>query len=146
MLGIVRQRSDGDGLAPQPGLAQVDGLLDRARDAGLEVELRTEGDPQPLPPGLDLAAYRIVQEGLTNAVKHAGPAHTRVLLRYAPDRLDIEVRDNGVGPTALPADPGHGLVGMRERVALYGGALDVGAAEGGGFAVRARLPLDLAAR
>jgi signal transduction histidine kinase len=146
MLGIVRQRSDGDGLAPQPGLAQVDGLLDRARDAGLEVELRTEGKPQPLPPGLDLAAYRIVQEGLTNAVKHAGPAHAHVLLRYAPDRLDIEVRDNGRGPTARPADPGHGLVGMRERVALYGGALDVGAAEGGGFAVRARLPLDLAAR
>jgi signal transduction histidine kinase len=102
--------------------------------------------PQPLPPGLDLAAYRIVQEGLTNAVKHAGPAHARVLLRYAPDGLDIEVRDNGVGPTERPADPGHGLVGMRERVALYGGALDVGAADGGGFAVRARLPLDLAAR
>jgi signal transduction histidine kinase len=146
MLGILRQRADGDGLAPQPGLARVDGLLERARAAGLEVELRTEGDPRPLPPGLDLAAYRIVQEGLTNAVKHAGPASARVVVRYGPDRLDIEVRDDGRGPVERSGDPGHGVVGMRERVALYGGTLDIGAAEGGGFAVRACLPLDLAAR
>src|SRR4051794_1910014 len=143
MLGIVRQRSDGDGLAPQPGLAQLDGLLDRARDAGLQVELSTEGEPHSLPPGLDLAAYRIVQEGLTNAVKHAGPARARVLIRYAHDGLEIEVRDDGLGPAEGRADAGHGLVGMRERVALYGGALNAGAAEGGGFAVRAHLPLDL---
>ena len=146
MLGILRERADGDGLAPQPGLDHVDGLLERARDAGLEVELRTEGDPRPLPPGLDLAAYRIVQESLTNAVKHAGPAHARVLLRYAPESLNIEVRDDGRGPAHRPGDPGHGVVGMRERVALYGGTLDVGAADGGGFAVCACLPLDLATR
>ena len=146
MLGILRERADGDGLAPQPGLAHVDELLERARDAGLEVELRTEGDPRPLPPGLDLAAYRIVQESLTNAVKHAGPAHARVLLRYAPERLDIEVRDDGRGPAHHPGDPGHGVVGMRERVALYGGTLDVGAADGGGFEVLACLPLEVPAR
>jgi signal transduction histidine kinase len=145
MLGIVRQRADGDGLAPQPGLAHIEGLLERARHAGLEVDLCTEGDPHALPPGLDLAAYRIVQESLTNAVKHAGRAHATVLLRYAPDRLEIEVRDDGRGPSEQSAEPGHGLVGMRERVALYGGALDAGAADGGGFAVRARLPVDLAA-
>src|SRR3954452_24574376 len=146
MLGILRQRADGDGRAPQPGLARLDGLLNSARDAGLEVELRTEGTPQPLPPGLALAAYRIVEESLTNAVKHAGRAHARVLLRYAPGRLEIEVRDDGRGPAKQPADPGHGVVGMRERVALYGGTLDVGAADSGGFEVLACLPLEVPAR
>jgi signal transduction histidine kinase len=142
MLGVLRERSDDDTLAPQPGLASVEGLLDQARGAGLDVELTTEGTPHPLPPGLDLAAYRIVQEGLTNVVKHAGPAHARVLLRYGRDDLEIVVCDDGRGVNGSNGEPGHGLVGMRERVALYGGALDAGALAGGGFRVRAHLPLE----
>jgi signal transduction histidine kinase len=123
----------------------VDTLIDRARAAGLPVEVHTEGRAHALAPGVDLAAYRIVQEALTNAVKHAGPAHAEVTLRYAHDRLEIEVCDDGRGPPPAAddhADPGHGLVGMRERVALYGGALSAGPRNGGGFAVRARLPLE----
>jgi signal transduction histidine kinase len=96
----------------------------------------------PLPPGLDLGAYRIVQEGLTNALKHAGPARAEVVLRYAPDALDIEVRDDGRGIAwSNGASAGHGLIGMRERVALYDGTLDTGPRAGGGFEVRAHLPL-----
>jgi signal transduction histidine kinase len=145
MLGIVRAPDDGRGLAPQPSLGDVDTVIDQARAAGLSVELHTEGRPHALAPGIDLAAYRIVQEALTNAVKHAGPAHAHVLLRYARDRLEIEVYDDGRGPPAAGddhADPGHGLMGMRERVALYGGELHTGRRNGGGFAVHARLPLE----
>jgi signal transduction histidine kinase len=143
MLNVLREPSDQEALAPQPGLAVVGGLLDQARGAGLDVELTTEGTPQPLPPGLDLTAYRIVQEGLTNAVKHAGPAHAQVLLRYGRQDLEIVVRDDGAGGARAPnGEPGHGLVGMRERVALYGGALDAGALAGGGFRVCAQLPLE----
>src|SRR4051794_3572182 len=145
MLGILRTPDNGRGLAPQPSLKHVDTLIDQAREAGLSVEVHTEGPPHTLAPGVDLAAYRIVQEALTNAVKHAGPAHAEVILRYARDQLEIEVRDDGRGPAPPPndhADPGHGLVGMNERVALYGGALSTGPCNGGGFAVRASLPLE----
>jgi signal transduction histidine kinase len=145
MLGILRVADDGRGLAPQPSLGDVDTVIDQARAAGLPVELHTEGRPHALAPGVDLAAYRIVQEALTNAVKHAGPAHAHVVLRYARDQLDIEVYDDGRGPPGAGedhADPGHGLVGMRERVALYGGALHTGRRNGGGFAVHASLPLE----
>ena len=145
MLGIMREPDDGRGLAPQPSLDHVDTLIDQARGSGLVVELRTEGHPHPLAPGVDLAAYRIVQEALTNAVKHAGPAHAEVLLRYGRDQLEIEISDDGCGPPPpdeRPGDPGHGLVGMRERVALYGGALHTGRRDGGGFAVHARVPLE----
>ena len=91
---------------------------------------------------MDLCAYRIVQEGLTNALKHAGPAHAEVLLRYAPRALDVEIRDDGGGHARANGDgAGHGLIGMRERVALYGGALDAGPRDGGGFEIRARLPV-----
>jgi signal transduction histidine kinase len=141
MLGILRTPDD-NGLAPQPSLAHVDTLVEQARRAGLAVELRIEGGRTALAPGVDLAAYRIVQEALTNAVKHAGPARAEVVLRYAGDRLEIEVSDDGRGPAPANGDPGHGLVGMRERVALYGGALTAGPRESGGFAVSARLPLD----
>jgi signal transduction histidine kinase len=140
MLGILR--SDGDnGLAPQPTLEHVDTLIDQARRAGLAVELRIEGGRAALAPGVDLAAYRIVQEALTNAVKHAGPARAEVVLRYARDELEIDVSDDGRGPAA-GGDPGHGLIGMRERIALYGGALAAGPRVGGGFTVRVRLPLE----
>jgi signal transduction histidine kinase len=145
MLGILRGPDDARGLAPQPSLDDVDTLIAQAREAGLSVEIHTEGRPHTLSPGIDLAAYRIVQEALTNTVKHAGPAHAQVVLRYAPDQLEIEVCDDGHGPPSSPADradPGHGLVGMRERVAIYGGALSAGRRNGGGFAIHARLPLE----
>jgi signal transduction histidine kinase len=145
MLGILRAHDDGGGLAPQPSLDHMDTLIDQAREAGLAVEVHTEGPPHALSPGVDLAAYRIVREALTNAVKHAGPARAQVVLRYAADQLEIEVRDDGRRPPPpheAHADPGHGLVGMNERVALYGGALSAGPRNGGGFAVLARLPLE----
>jgi signal transduction histidine kinase len=143
MLGILRTADDGNGLTPQPSLEHVDALVDQARRAGLTVEMRVEGGRTALAPGVDLAAYRIVQEALTNAVKHAGPARAKVVLRYGGDQLEIEVCDDGRGPPHdSHADPGHGLVGMRERVALYGGALTAGPGSAGGFAVRASLPLE----
>jgi signal transduction histidine kinase len=110
--------------------------------AGLPVRLEIEGERAALPAGVDLCAYRVVQEGLTNALKHAGPAHAEVVLRYAPRALDVEVRDDGRGVANLNGDgAGHGLIGMRERVALYGGELTAGARDGGGFEIRAHLPL-----
>jgi signal transduction histidine kinase len=143
LFGAVR-RGEGEPLAGPPSLARVDRLAQRARDAGLPVELRVEGDPVPLPTGVDLAAYRVVQEGLTNALKHAGSARARVHVRYEPWEVVIEVEDDGVGPggdgSLGGAGGGHGLVGMRERVQLYGGVFEAGRRRGGGFAVRARLP------
>jgi signal transduction histidine kinase len=100
-----------------------------------------EGEPRDLPPGVDLTAYRVIQEALTNALKHAGDAHARVLLRYGDRSLELEVEDDGLGPQAEDdRPPGHGLIGMRERVALFGGSLETGARAGGGFLVRARIP------
>ena len=127
--------------APQPRLNQLGTLAEQVRDAGLPVDLRIEGDVRPLPAGLELSAYRVVQESLTNILKHSGPASADVVLSYQRDALDITVRDQGAGPDPS-SPPGHGLVGMRQRVLLYGGSLDVGAAPGGGFAVHAHLPLE----
>ena len=110
------------------------------REAGLPVELEVEGEPAPLPLGVAVSAYRIVQEALTNVLKHAGPAQARVVVRYTGRGLELEIADDGRG-AAGAGDAGHGLVGMRERVALYGGDLDAGTRNGGGFVVRARLPL-----
>ena len=124
----------------QPGLAGVDALAERARAAGLPVEVHVEGERAPLPAGIDLAAFRIVQEALANASKHAGPAHARVSITYEPRAIALEIDDDGRGPNGA-AGGGHGLVGMRERVALYGGTLETGRRVTGGFAVRARLPL-----
>lgn len=142
LLGILNTDDEGATLAPQPGLERLDDLLDTMRETGLPVEAMVEGTPRNLPPGVDLTAYRVVQEGLTNALKHAGEAHARVLLRYGPDALEVEIADDGRGP---PPDgeqpPGHGLIGMHERVALFGGSLETGARQGGGFVVRARIPL-----
>jgi signal transduction histidine kinase len=139
LVGILRDDRE-LGLTPQPGLGQLDGLLDQVRDAGLPVALGVEGEPRPLAPGVDLSAYRIVQEALTNALKHAGPARACVAVRYLADGVELEVTDDGHGPR--DGHPGgHGLVGMRERVALYGGVLESGARNGRGFQVRARLPL-----
>jgi signal transduction histidine kinase len=147
LLGVLRQDSDepqGD-LSPVPGLADLDSLLAEVTKAGLAVRLRVEGTLSPLPVGVDLSAYRIVQEALTNVVKHAGPAQAQVTIRYRDRDLTVEVTDDGRGVGAPASDDrgatGHGLIGMRERVAAFGGDLEIGPCPGGGFRVAARLPL-----
>ena len=145
MLGVLRQDEASDDLVPQPGLERIDTLLESVREAGLPVDLVIEGTPRALPPGLDLSAYRIVQEALTNTLKHAGMARARVLLRYGDNALELEVTDDGRGAAAALRDgersPGHGLIGMRERVSLFGGEMTAGPRSAGGYAVRARLPI-----
>jgi signal transduction histidine kinase len=140
LLGMLRTNDEEVALAPQPSLAHLDALVAHVRDAGLPVEVRVEGRPCELAPGIDLTAYRIVQEALTNALKHAGPARARVLVRYREDVLELEVADTGVGGTNGDGT-GHGLAGMRERVAVFGGELESGARSEGGYSVHARLPL-----
>src|SRR5579859_180501 len=128
-------------LAPMPGIGQLHELLDQARAAGLPVTCTVEGEPRPLQDGTALAAYRIIQESLTNTRKHAGPwARASVVLRYAPDVVHIVVTDSGRGRAAASDGAGHGLTGMRERAALYGGTVQAGSRPGGGFEVRALLP------
>jgi signal transduction histidine kinase len=117
----------------------VGALIEQVRAAGLAAELTIEGERKPLAPGIDLTAYRIVQEALTNALKHAGPARAKVDIRYGREKLHLEVTNDG--PVQPNGRPGHGLVGMRERVALYGGTLEVGPGIDGGYRVRAELPL-----
>jgi signal transduction histidine kinase len=109
------------------------------REAGLPVELHVEGEPKPLPPGVDLSAYRIVQEALTNALKHAGPASARIVIRYGPEAVELEITDDGQG-LIDGRQVGHGLAGMRERAALVGGDVESGSNGGRGYTVRARLP------
>lgn len=141
LLGVLSEQSEEAALAPQPGLAQLDTLVERLRQTGFAVDLRREGTPRPAQPGLELAAYRVIQEALTNALKHAGGAPTRVLVRFADGGLELEVR-NARGRAAPDAEgAGRGLAGMRQRVAVYGGDLDAGPLPDGGFAVRVRLPL-----
>ncbi len=146
LLGVLRQEGEPQGsLAPVPGLADLDALLAEVAKAGLGVRLRVEGTPSPLPAGVDLSAYRIVQEALTNVVKHAGPARAQVTVGYHDQDVTVEVTDDGQGLAAPTGDGqarvGHGLIGMRERVAAFGGDLEAGPRPGGGFRVVARLPL-----
>ena len=138
-LGVIRAGENEAALAPQPSLQSLGLLLEQAREGGLEVELEIEGEPRALSPGVDLSAYRIVQEALTNTRKHAGPARARVVIRYLPEELELEVTDDGCGPLRR-AGGGQGLIGMRERAALLGGVLEAGSRNGRGFAVRVRLP------
>ncbi len=145
LRGPEAERSEeSDPRSPQPGLADLTDLVGKLHDAGLPVDIQVDGDPSTLPVGVDLTAYRIVQEALTNTLRHAGPTHAVVTLSYAADELTVRVTDDGHGlAAALDGHrPGHGLLGMRERVALYGGALHVGPRRGGGFEVRARIPFD----
>ena len=151
IVGVLRTERDpehtGRELSPQPGLQEIGGLVDRVRETGLMVQLWIEGEPRTLSPGVDLAVYRLVQEALTNTLKHAGPqARAWVRIHYAAQGVNVEIEDDGRGAAAgLPENGenrGHGLVGMRERVALYGGELRIGPRTGGGFEVRARFPLD----
>jgi signal transduction histidine kinase len=143
MLGVLRKGDGAAPLGPQPGLAQLPDLVEQARAAGVSVRLVVDGRPVPVPPGLDIAAYRIVQESLTNAAKHAAGAPVTAALRYRDGTLEIDVVDEGsrqVRTEPLPRG-GHGLVGMQERVALFGGTLEAAPSDAGGFRVRARLPL-----
>ncbi len=148
LFGVLRTEGDQPlALAPQPGLSELDRLVRQVASGDMEVTLRVEGEPVPLSPGVDLAAYRIAQEGLTNALRHAGARRADVLVRYSPGQLDVEVQDDGRGlpPESANGSPpqggGHGLLGIRERVALYGGTVDLGPSPSGGVRLAASLPL-----
>ena len=141
-VGVLRHENGGTADGPTPGLSDLRSLAARAREAGLPVELAVLGRPTKLPAGLELAGYRVAQEAITNAIKHAGPATARVEVEYAPNALRIDVTDTGCGRPVGPGDDrGHGLLGMRERVSLYGGTLLTGPVHPRGFAVRASIPL-----
>jgi signal transduction histidine kinase len=165
LLGMLRgEEEDAPSLAPQPGLAEVPSLVEQVGRAGLQVELVVEGTEEALPPGIDLSAYRIVQEALTNAVRHGGDGRARVVVRYGEHDLELQIH-NGVEPPSAAADPfrpadspvgdrqirrsgrpGRGLLGMKERVALFGGELQAGPGPDGGFTVDARIPIGTAGR
>ena len=138
LLGMLRDREQAEQRVPQPSLARLDDLVSETRSAGLPVELEIVGEPVDLPPGFELSAYRIVQEGLTNALKHAGPARARVRVKYGTGAVELEVVDDGSGSAG--SGTGHGLIGIRERVAVIGGDFEAGPQRDGGYAVRARLP------
>jgi len=140
LLGVLRHTETDLSLAPQPGLDDLEDLIRQVREAELPVELRVEGEAAPLPPGVDLSAYRIVQEALTNTLKHAGPANALVTIRYRNDEVELEITDDGAG-TGNGGGSGQGLIGMRERAAVYGGVFESGEHDGG-YRVRARLPLE----
>ncbi|MCW2701896.1 MAG: sensor histidine kinase [Blastococcus sp.] len=140
MVGVLRSGDESPNLAPPPTLGQLDRLVENFRQAGLDVVLQQEGKPVPLPPGLDLTAYRLIQEALTNTLRHAGATRAVVGVSYGGGTLRLSVRDDGRGPDGSP--PGTGLLGMRERVAVYGGVLSTGSADGGGFQLCAELPLE----
>jgi signal transduction histidine kinase len=159
LLGVLRTADADLALAPQPGVAQLEALVTQVNNAGLPVTLRVEGRPHPLPAGVDLSVYRIVQEALTNTLRHAGPARADVAVRYRADCVEVDVVDSGRGASdsrgtrpGLPPqtgpghatgqnpEAGHGLVGIGERVGMLGGSLRTGPGADGGFAVSARLP------
>ena len=140
LLGIMRDDAEPAARAPQPGIATLPQLVEQVRQSGLPVELTIEGEPVKLPAGVDLSAYRIVQEALTNTLRHAGPAHAWVAVRYGGEDVEIEVANDGASESDGDG-AGHGLVGMRERVALCGGELKAGPRDGGGYRIAARLPV-----
>jgi signal transduction histidine kinase len=142
LLGILDGEGESRTLTPQPGLSDLEALLDHARAAGLETVARIHGQPVAVPPALDLCAYRVIQEALTNAIKHAAPGKSEIHLWWKPEALDLEISDDGGGqhPAGL-ASGGHGIIGMRERVSLHGGVVHAGVQPNGGYAVRASLPL-----
>jgi signal transduction histidine kinase len=142
LLGVLRKDGDGPARAPQPGLDQVEALLRPARAAGLKVDLRVTGERRPLPAALDVTAYRIVQEGVTNVLKHASASRLDVGVNYGPEAVTLTIVDDGQGSSqqAIATSTGHGLIGMQERVALFDGELQVASTPVGGFTVTARLP------
>jgi signal transduction histidine kinase len=146
LLGVMRDADAETTLSPQPGIANLDLLLHQVRESGLPVDLTVQGRPVSLPPAVDLSAYRIVQEALTNSLKHAGGARAHVVVRFTSQAVELDVSDDGPGVSVAAGDAalppgGHGLVGMRERVAMYGGLLEAGQAPSGGYLVHATLPL-----
>ena len=142
VLGALRTDDDREERAPQPRLDRLDELLERVRAAGLNVRFTAEGDPSSIPTGLDLTAYRIVQEALTNTLRHANASEARVAIKYSPQSIALEITDNGIGPSENGSAPTeHGLDGMRERAALFGGTLNAGPNPGRGFRVQAELPV-----
>lgn len=145
LLGVLRKDDDqaATPLGPQPSLSRIDELVDQVRRTGLPVELRIQGTPRPLPPGVDLSAYRIVREALTNTLRHAGQAKAQIVLAYHQQAVEIEVCDDGAGSSGQHT-PGHGLVGMHERVMLFGGNFQAGPRPEGGYRVWARLPVETA--
>jgi signal transduction histidine kinase len=140
LFGVLRADGEAASLAPQPGLAELPRLVAQAGGGDTEVSLQVEGEPRELPPGLDLAAYRVAQEGITNALRHAAAHRVVVVLRYQPRCVEVEVTDDGRGMSAdAERGAGHGLVGVRERAALYGGSVDLTAGPDGGTRLTARL-------
>jgi signal transduction histidine kinase len=144
LLGVLRVGDEAASLAPRPGMDRLDELIAQVREAGLNVTLRVEGEVRPLPAPLDMSAYRIVQEALTNAMKHAGTAHAEVRVRFSDQQIELDVRDNGRG-SGHATHNGHGLLGIRERVLLYGGKFEAGPRPNGGFRVHAHLPIQTGA-
>ena len=143
LLGFLREQNQVDDISPQPSLKQLDILFNQMRLTGLSISIKIEGEERPLPPGVDLSAYRIVQEALTNTLKHAGPVNANVTIRYSSDAVELEIKDNGntLVFAANPENKGRGLIGMRERVSLHGGEFQAGRLSEGGFTVKAKLPL-----
>lgn len=139
LVGLLRRQGAMPDFSPQPSMRSVDVLVGTIREAGLPVDLEFEGEPTELAPGVDLAAYRVIQEALTNALKYAGPAQAWVTVRWREDEIEVEIANDGRSEAAGDGT-GHGLVGLRERVALVGGTIDSGPRPGGGFVVTARLP------
>ena len=144
LVGLLREQGAMPEFSPQPGMKTIDALLEGVRAAGLPVDLDVNGAPRDLPPGVDLAAYRVVQEALTNALKYGGTAHAWVGVRWSEDEIQLEIANDGAGD-GDGTGGGHGLAGMRERVSLYGGEIESGPRDGGGYVVRARLPIEAAA-
>ncbi|CAN5561092.1 histidine kinase [soil metagenome] len=146
LFGVLRADGAPAALTPQPGLDRLDPLIERGRAAGLEVELRVTGEPVPLPAGVDLTAYRIIQEALTNIRKHAGAAHASVEIQYGNRDLELLIEDDGSHGSRSEDGVGHGLIGMKERALIYGGRFEAGPREGDGFRVLAVLPYEEAGR
>ncbi|HEX2303785.1 MAG TPA: histidine kinase [Gaiella sp.] len=144
LVGLLRDQSTTPEFAPQPSMRTVDVLVGTVREAGLSVELAVEGEPRELPPGVDLSAYRVIQEALTNALKYAGPAQAWVTVRWKEDELELEIANDGRSEPGGDGG-GHGLAGLRERVSLVGGTIESGPRPDGGFVVRAHLPLGMGA-
>jgi signal transduction histidine kinase len=144
LVGLLREQGSMPEFSPQPSMRAVDVLVGTVREAGLPVELEIDGAPRELPPGVDLSAYRVIQEALTNALRYAGPAQAWVTVRWSDDTLELEIANDGRSEPGVGGG-GHGLAGLRERVALVGGTVDSGPRAGGGFVVRAQLPIGGAA-